>query len=532
MRSRFFILAISVSLFVCGTVAGQPVDPEWPVPEPLPELPVITAPQEEPERSLQVLRRPDSVGSDALVDGTHGHIYLNGTSPWEAYGVGIKADSNWPHVGVELGASTYNERFNVFNSARSVLFTVRGDGRVGAGVDPLWRLHSYSAVDSMGALYAHTRTTVEADASQVDYSLFVLGHQDVLTGVTNSGSIHGMRLAGMLIGAGTVTSAYGLIVDAGLTSGGTGTVTNAYGVRVSVPKGAGTVTNGFGLMIDDVQGTTGYGIYQSGANDRNHFGADVNYFVGNVGVGTNSPAAGVKLHVSGSTSQFARIEALSADQVAALQLKNDARTWQLYVDGTADDKFHIRDSSGGLNRVTVDTAGRVGIGTTAPTARLEVAGDIRGVGNAHFDGTVTGGNIKAKYQDVAEWVPATTDLAPGTVVILNAGKINEVMASNGAYDSTVAGVVSAQPGLSLGEEGEGKEQIATTGRVKVRVDARGAAIRVGDLLVTSDVPGTAMRSEPMTINGRKFHQPGTIIGKALEPLESGMGEILVLLSMQ
>jgi hypothetical protein len=145
---------------------------------------------------------------------------------------------------------------------------------------------------------------------------------------------------------------------------------------------------------------------------------------------------------------------------------------------------------------------------------------------------VTGTNIKAHYQDVAEWVPSTTDLEPGTVVILNRGRRNEVMASATPYDTTVAGVVSAQPGISLGIEGEGKEQIATTGRVKVRVDARNRPILVGDLLVTSELPGTAMRSEPMSISGRSFHQPGTIIGKALEPLEGGVGEILVLLSMQ
>ncbi|HYR27108.1 MAG TPA: hypothetical protein VEU30_01500 [Thermoanaerobaculia bacterium] len=170
---------------------------------------------------------------------------------------------------------------------------------------------------------------------------------------------------------------------------------------------------------------------------------------------------------------------------------------------------------------------QIGTGTPAPTTeKLYV------YGNAHFTGTVTGGNIQAKYQDVAEWVPSTTDLAPGTVVVLNTAKNNEVMISGTAYDSTVAGVVSAQPGLSLGEAGEGKEQIATTGRVKVRVDANRGAIKVGDLLVTSDLPGTAMKSEPMVISGRRFHQPGTIIGKALEPLAKGTGEILVLLSMQ
>jgi hypothetical protein len=160
------------------------------------------------------------------------------------------------------------------------------------------------------------------------------------------------------------------------------------------------------------------------------------------------------------------------------------------------------------------------------TNALNVNGDV------HFNGTVTGKNIKAHYQDVAEWVPATSDLTPGTVVILNRERDNEVMASASAYDTTVAGVVSSQPGLSLGIEGEGKEQIATTGRVKVRVDARRTPVRVGDLLVTSDTPGTAMRSEPTSINGRPFHQPGTIIGKALQPLDGVVGEILVLLSMQ
>jgi hypothetical protein len=36
----------------------------------------------------------------------------------------------------------------------------------------------------------------------------------------------------------------------------------------------------------------------------------------------------------------------------------------------------------------------------------------------------------------------------------------------------------------------------------------------------------------MIIGGRQLHAPGTLIGKALEPLPSGTGEILVLLSLQ
>ena len=175
--------------------------------------------------------------------------------------------------------------------------------------------------------------------------------------------------------------------------------------------------------------------------------------------------------------------------------------------------------------------GNVGIGSTSaanlPTERLYVDGNIHATGNISATGS-----INAKYQDVAEWVPSNSDLSPGTVVVLDPAIGNGVMTSASAYDTAVAGVVSAQPGLILGEAGAGKEQIATTGRVRVRVDATSAPIRVGDLLVTSDVPGTAMKSQAMEIKGRRFHQPGTIIGKALESLESGQGEILVLLSLQ
>jgi cell shape-determining protein MreC len=142
------------------------------------------------------------------------------------------------------------------------------------------------------------------------------------------------------------------------------------------------------------------------------------------------------------------------------------------------------------------------------------------------------GNINAKYQDVAEWVPTTQKLAAGTVVILDPERRNHVLASTTSYDTAVAGVISEKPGLTLGEEGEDKALVATTGRVKVKVDATRGAIKIGDLLVTSDLEGVAMKSAPLDVGGVSLHRPGTIIGKALEPLAKGTGEILVLLSLQ
>ncbi len=144
------------------------------------------------------------------------------------------------------------------------------------------------------------------------------------------------------------------------------------------------------------------------------------------------------------------------------------------------------------------------------------------------------GNIAAKYQDVAEWVPAAEaeELSAGTVVVLDQTKSNHVISSSKSYDSRVAGVISAQPGITLGEKADNKVLVATTGRVLVNVDATNGPIEIGDLLVTSDREGVAMKSQPVEIGGVRLHRPGTLIGKALEPLASGTGKILVLLSLQ
>jgi hypothetical protein len=190
--------------------------------------------------------------------------------------------------------------------------------------------------------------------------------------------------------------------------------------------------------------------------------------------------------------------------------------------------FFTKVTGGGTGvdeaRMVIKNDGKVVIGNPASisaTSALNVVGDIN-----------VSGNINAKYQDVAEWVDASEALEAGTVVVLDPSHDDQVMPSASAYDTSVAGVVSASPGLILGTGAAGKEKIATTGRVKVRVDATRAPIRIGDLLVTSDVAGTAMRSQPLDVAGAKFHRPGTVIGKALQALPEGRGEILVLLSLQ
>ncbi|MFL6254395.1 MAG: hypothetical protein ACJ74T_05200 [Pyrinomonadaceae bacterium] len=261
---------------------------------------------------------------------------------------------------------------------------------------------------------------------------------------------------------------------------------------------------------------------------------------GNLGVGTTTPGRRLEvLAPDGEAARFYRNAANTGwgvNMVFALNNSNGARTDYAGVHGVlgsatagaeAGNLVFSTATGGALTeKVRIDSNGNVGIGMNNPTHKLEVEGSI------NASGAITGSTITATYQDVAEWVPSTQKLSAGTVVVLDSGKTNHVVASATAYDTKVAGVVSAQPGVTLGEDGEGKLKVATMGRVRVKVDATRGAIKVGDLLVTSEVEGVAMKSVPVDLGGVQIHRPGTIIGKALEHLESGSGEILVLLSLQ
>lgn len=135
--------------------------------------------------------------------------------------------------------------------------------------------------------------------------------------------------------------------------------------------------------------------------------------------------------------------------------------------------------------------------------------------------------------DIAEYFPVAEDPEPGTVMVI--GEDSKLQSSGKAYDTTVAGIVSTAPGVALGtnENGNvGETLIAVAGRTPCKVDASYASIKPGDLLTTSDTPGHAMKAQPVVIGEVEIYRPGTTLGKALEPLDSGTGVIEVLVTLQ
>jgi hypothetical protein len=68
--------------------------------------------------------------------------------------------------------------------------------------------------------------------------------------------------------------------------------------------------------------------------------------------------------------------------------------------------------------------------------------------------------------------------------------------------------------------------MAMIGIVPVKVSAENGPIKVGDLLVSSSLPGRAMKG---TDRSRLF---GAVIGKAMGTIDSGTGVIEMLVTLQ
>jgi hypothetical protein len=134
--------------------------------------------------------------------------------------------------------------------------------------------------------------------------------------------------------------------------------------------------------------------------------------------------------------------------------------------------------------------------------------------------------------DFAEMMPLagdSTGYEPGDVLVVSSEQDWGAALSSEAYARAVIGVYSTAPGFVGGYPDDGTDlsgmaPVALLGIVPTKVSAENGPIQRGDLLVTSATPGHAMRADDPP--------PGTVLGKALEPLEEGTGVILVLVTLQ
>ncbi|MEM1186742.1 MAG: hypothetical protein AAGI53_17290 [Planctomycetota bacterium] len=153
---------------------------------------------------------------------------------------------------------------------------------------------------------------------------------------------------------------------------------------------------------------------------------------------------------------------------------------------------------------------------------------INGSGRGFFNGgTQTGG------ADVAEWFAVEGDRStyePGDLLIISTDSDRTVTRSTEAYCTLVTGVYATRPGVLLTERHVDADHsdmvpMGVIGVVPTKVSAENGPIRRGDLLVSSTIPGHAMKG---TDRSRML---GAIVGKALEGFDgTGTGVIRVMVS--
>lgn len=212
--------------------------------------------------------------------------------------------------------------------------------------------------------------------------------------------------------------------------------------------------------------------------------------------GTATGVAGTSF-ADGGTGVNARIAGAGGASSVALACDHDGATGNLAV---------FRTSGTPVARIALDGAG-------------------------YFDGGVN--TSGADFAERVRTAPAPRAIEAGDVVAIDPSGRRRFALSDAAESALVAGVVSTRPGiLASPREVSGPAAppadeipLALVGIVPCKVCDEGGSVRAGDLLVSASVPGHAKRAPA---NPR----PGTILGKALAPLEGTAGRIEVLLTLR
>ncbi len=163
---------------------------------------------------------------------------------------------------------------------------------------------------------------------------------------------------------------------------------------------------------------------------------------------------------------------------------------------------------------TIDT-----INNTFETLRLELVGDNAGAASFEIGGL--GG------ADLAEYYYSNTSLEAGDVVAIQPDQPAGIGKSESRYQKNLLGVVSTNPGLTLGPVAENAYPIALSGRIPVKITNENGAIHVGDLLTSSSRPGYAMRATGAgAVIGRVLNEPEamTSCDAALPNIDSAVGD--------
>jgi len=331
---------------------------------------------------------------------------------------------------------------------------------------------------------------------------------------------------------------------------------NAYGLRGESGSTTGTAVSGFAAastgnavgVSGETQADAGRGVYGE-ASSATGAGIGVNGLArGNWGIGVQGEAVGAT-GADGSTTYGVYGKTGGDNYSAGVYGINTlstayGTTYGVYGKSVGAEGVGVLGYATSTSGVTVGVFGRSdspsghgGMFTNSATNGIVISGynatkrvfRLDTSGNVFITGTVTTGGADFAETLRADGDPA--DFSPGDVLVIDESRDRQVRKASSQYSAGVIGVYSTQPGVlgtphAMQAPRTGELPVAMLGIVPCKVSAENGPIRRGDLLTTSSIPGYAMKA---TDPGRMI---GAIVGKALQPLDSGVGIIEIAVTLR
>lgn len=327
-----------------------------------------------------------------------------------------------------------------------------------------------------------------------------------------------------------------------------GTSTGGFGVKGESVNGnglAGSSTYGTGVLGTSTEGTAG----MFDISNPNSFNDAI--FSNNSGYGNAVTAMATLGHgVFGIANDLGGaglfgVNNAGGEAVVGRAFSNSAAAVVGRNDGTyagVKGVNAVNNGTGILAQANIDGA----IDGNALVASLEGPGSgntavfqANGSNVARIDHTGRGffnGGTQIGGADVAELFEVAgmrNSYEPGDVLVISKSADRRMEKSSKPYSMLVAGVYATRPGVTLTEENAEQDKLqqmvpmGVIGVIPTKVCLEGGAIERGDLLVTSSVPGVAMKADLEKL------KPGQSLGKALQDYNgNGVGRINVLVSVK
>jgi hypothetical protein len=266
-----------------------------------------------------------------------------------------------------------NDRLTFIDGGTNNVLTLKNGGNVGIGTtSPSSKLHVAGQI--MISPSSGTPSLKFQDSGTTNAYIDLTDGQQRFDFRDDSDTVMSVTLNTLRVGIGTTSPARTLDVvgDASISTTGTST-----GLRIT------TSTSGEGYLIfgDPDDASMGGIAYDNSTNalmfDANNAECIRIDSSGNVGIGTTTPQT--KLHVQGV---IGTINGTASAPPHSFYSDLDSGMFRAAVNT-------LGFSTGGTEKLRIDSSGNVGIGDTTPSYKLDVNGTLRTTGQAYFNSNVT-----------------------------------------------------------------------------------------------------------------------------------------------